>query len=78
MTEPSDIIIRRSSFKDRRDAIWQNVKLGCGPTFVEHVVPPAGEDYAFDIQHYRREVEVYVSPTGRSVRVWIDGNEVPA
>lgn len=43
---------------------------------VRHVVPPAGDDYAFDVQEWEREVTVYVSPTGRSVRVWVDGKEV--
>ena len=40
------------------------------------VVPPAGEDYAFDRQEWAHRVEVCVSPTGRSVRVWVDGVEV--
>lgn len=26
---------------------------------------------------WAREVNIYVSPTGRSVRVWVDGHEVP-
>jgi hypothetical protein len=48
------------------------------PTHVERIVPPAGEEHAFDVQRYRRRVEVSVSPTGRSVRVWVDGVEVRA
>ena len=55
---------------------WDVLKIGAQPTFVERIVPPAGEAHAFDVQHYRRNVEVYVSPTGRSVRVWVDGVEV--
>lgn len=43
---------------------------------VERVVPPAGEQYAFDHQRWARRVEVYVSPKGRSVRVFVDGEEV--
>lgn len=38
----------------------------------ERIVPPAGEDYAFD----RDVVEVYASPTGRSIRLFVDGAEV--
>lgn len=40
------------------------------------VVPPAGEDYAFDRDDYPLIVEVSVSPTGRSARVWVNGAEV--
>jgi hypothetical protein len=29
------------------------------------------------VRHGSREVEMYVSPTGRSVRVFVDGSEVP-
>jgi len=42
----------------------------------ERIVPPAGEDHAFEIERWARRVEVSVSPTGRSVRVWVDGKEV--
>ena len=27
---------------------------------------------------WRRRVEFSISPTGRSVRIWVDGNEIPA
>lgn len=43
---------------------------------VERIVPPAGEDYAYDLQKWSRRVSVTVSPTGRSVRVFVDGNEI--
>ena len=60
-----------------REGIYYDVlKVGAMPTFVERIVPPAGEAFAFDVQHYRRSVEISVSPTGRSVRVWVDGREV--
>jgi len=52
------------------------LKVRAGHRGVKHVVPPAGEDYAFDVDQWAREVEIYVSPTGRSVRVWVDGDEV--
>jgi hypothetical protein len=35
-----------------------------------------GED--FEVREWARSVTVYVSPTGRSVRVWVDGREVVA
>lgn len=50
-------------------------KLNCGKRKVEHVVPPAGEEYAFDRDVWPRTFEVCVSPTGRSVRLWVDGVE---
>ena len=59
-----------------RGGIWNVLNVRAQPTFVERIVPPAGEDHAFDVQHYKREVEVSVSPTGRSVRVWVDGVEI--
>lgn len=54
----------------------QVLQVDCVPTTTTRIVPPAGDEYAFDVQHYRRKVEIYVSPTGRSVRVWVDGEEV--
>jgi len=59
-----------------RGGEYETVKIRCAPTTVEHVVPPAGEDHAWDFQHYRRTVEVTVSPTGRSVQVYVDGKRV--
>lgn len=67
--------IRRLSYR-HRDGLWQNLRVDIWPTSVEHIVPPAGEDYAFDFQHHRRDVEISVSPTGRSVRIWVDGKEI--
>lgn len=52
------------------------IKVRAGHRGTERIVPPAGEDYAFTRERWAREVEVYVSPTGRSVRVWVDGTEV--
>ena len=42
----------------------------------KRIVPPAGEDYAFEVTDWAKRVEISVSPAGRSVRVWIDGEEV--
>lgn len=42
----------------------------------ERVVPPAGDAHARDQQMWARHVQVSVSPTGRSVRVFVDGVEV--
>lgn len=50
------------------------VRLGNDGT--QRIVPPAGERFAFDRTIWRRTVECAVSPTGRSVRVWVDGVEV--
>ena len=49
--------------------------VNAGRKTTTHVVPPAGEDYAFDRDDWTRRVELSVSPTGRSVRVWVDGVE---
>lgn len=42
----------------------------------KRIVPPAGEKHAFMSEQWARRVEISVSPTGRSVRVWVDGVEV--
>lgn len=47
-----------------------------GPRGTERIVPPAGEDYAFDRDLWARKVTVSVSPKGRSVRVFVDDVEV--
>lgn len=51
------------------------ITVSGGRKTVERIVPPAGERYAFDVDHWSHAVTVYVSPTGRSVRLWIDGVE---
>jgi hypothetical protein len=69
--------IRRISWrplKGRGD--YRTLHIDIEPTFSERVVPPAGEDYAFNVQHYRSSVEISVSPTGRSVQVFVDGVKV--
>jgi len=60
---------------DRGGYHMLNVRAGNRGT--EHVVPEAGEDYAYDRDVWARRIQVSVSPSGRSVRVWVDGVEVP-
>ena len=52
------------------------MSLDAGNRGTERVVPPAGEDYAYDRIKWGRHVQVSVSPTGRSVRVFVDGVEI--
>lgn len=49
------------------------VVVTTGPS-TEHERPVLGDTYHTP----RHRVEVYVSPTGRSVRVWMDGKELTA
>lgn len=64
------------------DASWYEYEgstvlhVRAGNRGVKRIVPPAGENYAFDVPQWARRIEVSVSPTGRSVRVWVDGEEV--
>lgn len=60
-----------------RYAGYARVTVRAGPRGSEHVVPPAGEEHAYDRILWARSVEVSVSPTGRSARVWVDGVEIP-
>lgn len=50
--------------------------VNAGDRGTEEVVPPAGPAHAFTRRRWARKVEVAVSPTGRSVRVFVDGKEV--
>lgn len=61
--------------------IWEfagnvGIAVDAGPRGSERVVPPAGEAHAFDRRLWAHKVELSVSPTGRSVRVFLDGTEV--
>lgn len=42
----------------------------------ERVIPPAGAKYAFDRDIWDHRIEIYVSPTGRSVQIYVDGERV--
>lgn len=55
---------------------YRQIQIDAGPRGHERIVPPAGEEYAFDIYHWARRLTLVVSPTGRSVRVWVDGQEI--
>lgn len=53
-----------------------SVEIQAGISETVRVVPPAGEEHAYDRVDWPHRVTVYVSPTGRSVRIWIDGDEI--
>ena len=55
--------------------VW--LRINAGPRPPTHHVPPAGDEYAYDRAEWARRIEVSVSPTGRSARVWVDGVEIP-
>lgn len=57
---------------------YEQLAIKAGPRGTERIVPPAGEEYAFDVALWARRVVISISPAGRSVRVWVDGTEVPA
>lgn len=66
----------KSFWFEHRGGKYQVLKIGVVDTEKERVVPPAGEDHAFTVQHHRRDVEITVSPTGRVVHVYVDGVQV--
>jgi len=51
------------------------IEITGGRKTVERIVPPAGEKYAFDSVQWEHRLTVYVSPQGRSFRLFIDGTE---
>lgn len=55
---------------------YHRLSANAGNRGTRRIVPPAGEAHAFDVPEWARRVEISVSPTGRSVRVWVDGVEV--
>lgn len=50
--------------------------IRAGHRGTERIVPPAGEKHAFEVDLWAREVQVCMSPKGRSVRVFVDQREV--
>lgn len=52
------------------------VKVRAGRWSLRRIVPPAGEAHAFDVVDWPYEVEVAVSPSGRKVRLHVNGHEV--
>jgi hypothetical protein len=55
---------------------YEIAHVRAGHRGVKRIVPPAGERYAFDVDQWARRIEVSVSPTGRSIRIYVDGREV--
>lgn len=68
----------QSDVKHFRFQGYDQIEVSAGNLGVERVVPPAGDEHAFDVQRWKRRVTITVSPTGRSVRVWVDGVEIKA
>jgi hypothetical protein len=68
MSDPFDV--RCFTFKG-----YTELAIGAGKRTTERIVPPAGEDHAFEVDKWTRSITISISPTGRSVRVWIDGKE---
>lgn len=52
------------------------VDLNVGHRGYETIVPPAGEQFSFERDLWAHEIQVSISPTGRSVRVHVNGKEV--
>lgn len=52
------------------------VRVKAGRQKSQRIVPPAGEDYAFERVDFPVNVEVMISPTGRSVQVHVNGERV--
>ena len=72
----NDAIDVRCARFSHRGGMYENVTVRAGIPNVVHVVPPSGEKYAFDRVDYPHEVQITVSPTGRSVQVYVDGKRV--
>lgn len=61
---------------EHRGRRYQQVTIRAGRPKRERVVPPAGERYAFERDTYPVVVDVTVSPTGRSIHVFVNGERV--
>lgn len=68
--------VRETAWEQKPGQVRTMVTINAGHRGTERVVPPAGEAWAFERDVWDREVGVYVSPTGRSVRVFVDGVEI--
>jgi hypothetical protein len=72
------IAVRRLVVPNRGpDDLYRVLQVDAGARGSRRVVPPAGEAHAFDVALWARRVSVSVSPSGRSVRVFVDGVEIP-
>jgi hypothetical protein len=56
------------------ESAFANVRAG--RSRIERIVPPAGEGYAFDRKDWTHDFQIYVSPSGRSVRLFLNGEEI--
>lgn len=72
MSGRDHIDVHAFTYEDRAVA-----KIRAGHLGTERIVPPAGEDHAFTRDRWRHVIEINVSPTGRSVRLFVDGRAVP-
>ena len=71
---PPTIDVHRFTYPTSRGR-YRGATVYAGKATTERVVPPAGEDYAFDVTRWPTRVQVTVSPTGRSVRIHVNGVE---
>ena len=69
--------IQASRFK-HRGGVYHAIDVRSGFQGFDRIVPPAGEMYAFYRPRYLHHVQVTVSPTGRSVQVFMDGEKLEA
>ena len=74
LSDNCDVSVARFSPDGERDYIEVIVKTG--KMKVEHIIPPAGERFAFDREDWPHQIIVSVSPTGRSVHVWKDNEKI--
>jgi len=69
-----EVAMIRAAIDPRRGA-HEFVIVKAGRHTVKRIVPPAGEANAFDVTRWEHTIEVSVSPTGRSVRVFVNDEE---
>lgn len=76
MTTPADRLTVHRFTYEYRGGLYTAAHVMAGRCTTRRIVPPAGEDYAFDAQDWDTSVQVTVSPTGSSVQVYVDGEKV--
>lgn len=69
-------LLRADQFHYDHRGIYQLATVRAGIPTIERIVPPAGEEYAFERADYPLEIQVCVSPTGRSVRLHVNGVKI--
>jgi hypothetical protein len=70
------VVVLRLCGSTLRPAPYTIAQVYAGAPTVEHVVPPAGERYAFDRKDWPVNVQVTVSPSGSTVQVHVNGERV--